>query len=287
MSLTREHPAPLASRLALVALHCADDMRQAWGARRRGGVSAEIEAFNARVMESRAKIFDEIDGIAVVPVRGVLLNDWGALDPWWGITGYDGIMAKVTAAAADPEVRGIVFDIASGGGEVAGVDACARAIREAGEAKPVVSILNEEAYSAAYWLASATHSIAVPKTGGVGSIGVVALHADFTKALDEWGVKVTVLRAGARKAEGNPYEPLGDATRADWQAEMDAIRQLFVETVAANRDLDPKALLATEARCIPAITGEALKLRLADAVASPAEAWAAFAAGIGPATGRQ
>ncbi|WP_196302053.1 S49 family peptidase, partial [Ralstonia solanacearum] len=44
--------------------------------------------------------------------------------------------------------------------------------------KPVWAVANDMAFSAAYALASAASRLFVSRTGGVGSIGVIAMHVD-------------------------------------------------------------------------------------------------------------
>ncbi|MBP2303319.1 S49 family peptidase [Azospirillum picis] len=268
---------PLGQSAALVAPGLWRKFEAACAIRDDPAFAEKAAAFEAAVMKRRRTAFEEYEGIAIIRIQGMLVNGLGCLDPYWGMTGYDGIQAKLAAAVADPEVRGVVLLINSGGGEVSGCADTADAVFRARAAKPIVAILNEEAYSAAYWLAAATQSIAVPRTGGVGSIGAVGLHIDVTEALDKGGLTVSVLRAGARKAETMPYEPLSDAARASWLDWLEAIRKLFVADVARFRGLSVADLMATEARTFPALTGEALSTRLADAVASPIEAWQAFA----------
>ena len=57
-------------------------------------------------------IFQMADSVAVIPIRVTLVQRNG-LDPYSGMTGYDGLARKLEAAEADPDVRGIVFDIDS------------------------------------------------------------------------------------------------------------------------------------------------------------------------------
>jgi len=268
---------PLGPGIALVASGFLRDLATTRLRRDEPAFIDKITAFNASVLKTRRTLFEEHEGIAVIRVEGMLVNALGCLDPFWGMTGYDGILAKLNAAVDDPDIRGIVLLVRSGGGEVSGCADTAEAIFRARTAKPIVAILDDAAYSAAYWLAAAAHSIAVPGTGGVGSIGAVGLHLDVTKALEKAGMSVTVLRAGARKAETMPYEALTADAQAAWLDELAAIRALFVGAVARYRNLPTDALLATEARTCPVITGDALRHRLADAIASPSEAWRAFA----------
>ena len=133
---------------------------------------------------SDRKLFRQIDGIAIIPVEGTLVNKLGTLNPWSGMTGYDGLTVKLSAALEDADVRGILFDIESPGGEVAGCFDLADRIFEGRETKPIWASLSEEAYSAAYALASQCDRIIVPRTGGAGSIGVVCMHGDWSGALD-------------------------------------------------------------------------------------------------------
>ena len=238
---------------------------------------AELEQHAASLIDgerAERKIYSVIDGVAVIPVRGSLVQRHG-LDPWSGMTGYDGIAAKFREAVGDPEVRGIVFDVDSPGGEVAGCFDLVDEIHAARGAKPVRAILSENAMSAAYALASAADHITVPRTGFAGSVGVICMHADFSRMLDEEGVTVTLIFAGPHKADGNPFEPLPEAVRDEIQTDIDATYTLFVDTVARNRSaMSPETVRGTESRIYRG--GAAVRVGLADEVASPIEAFRAF-----------
>ncbi|TCM72022.1 peptidase S49-like protein [Rhodovulum steppense] len=107
-----------------------------------------------------------------------------------------------------------------------------RAIRGS---KPVWAFVAEHAFSAGYALASQADRILLPRTGALGGIGVVVLHADLSGQLDQDGVRVTLIHSGRHKVDGNPYQPLPEGVRDDIQREIDVLRFLFAETVAAGR----------------------------------------------------
>ena len=220
--------------------------------------------------------FAMIDGVAVIQISGVLVHRGAWIGQSSGQTSYEGIAAQIAAAVADPAVRGIAVEIDSFGGEVAGVFDLADAIRAARGAKPVWSFVAEHAFSAGFALASQADRIILPRTGAVGSIGVVVMHADLSGQLSDAGVTVTLIHSGAHKVDGNPYAPLPDPVRARIQAEIDSIRTLFAETVAAGRGrrLTVEAALATEAECYRG--ADAVSAGLADEVSDPASAFAAF-----------
>ena len=224
--------------------------------------------------------FAMVDGVAVIEVSGVLVHRGAWIGQSSGQTSYEGIAAQVAAAASDPSVRGVALEIDSFGGEVAGVFDLADAIRAARAAKPVWAFVAEHAFSAGYALASQADRIVLPRTGAVGSVGVVVMHADLSGQLSDAGVTVTLIHSGAHKVDGNPYAPLPDPVRARIQAEIDAIRTLFAETVAAGRgrSLTAKAALATEAECFRG--ADAVAAGLADEVSDLASAFAAFAGAV-------
>ena len=211
--------------------------------------------------------YEVIEGVAVIPVQGTLVAKLGTLRPWSGMTGYDGIRVNLAMALADDAVRAIALDIDSPGGEVAACFDLADAIYAARGLKPLHAILTENAFSAAYALASACERVIVPRTGGTGSIGVIVAHVDFSKALTAAGITVTLITYGARKADGSDVQPLADDARARIQADVDAVGELFVATVARNRNLSAEQVRATQALTYLGAAGVAAGL--ADAVMAP------------------
>jgi capsid assembly protease len=222
--------------------------------------------------------FAVVDGIAVIEIAGTLVHRGAWIGQSSGLTSYEGIAAQLQAALSDPAIRGIALDIDSFGGEVAGAFDLADRIRAARAQKPVQAFVADHALSAAYALASQADRIILPRTGAVGSIGVVAMHSDMSGALDQKGIAVTLIHAGARKVDANPYQPLPEAVRDRIAGELEDLRQLFAETVAEGRGrrLDTLQALGTEAAVF---RGEAAVFAgLADEVADPVTAFRAFAA---------
>ena len=207
-------------------------------------------------------------GVAIVPVLDTLVNRGAWLDSRSGMTSYEGIAAQIRDAASDPDVRSILLDISSPGGEASGMAGLADLIRSVRQTKPVTALVNDMAASAAYGIASAANEIVISPTSMLGSIGVVMLHADRSGELAAQGVKPTLIFAGSHKVDGNPFEPLSDAVRADLQSSVDAHYQQFLEVVGAGRGnkLSASMARATEARTF--IGQEAVALGLADRIAS-------------------
>jgi signal peptide peptidase SppA len=209
-----------------------------------------------------------INGIAIIPVQGVL----GAGGGWWcDSTPYSWIEAGFDAALRDDSVKAIVLDTNSPGGAVEGCFDLVDKIYAGRGTKPIWAILGESAYSAAYAIASACDRITVPRTGGAGSIGIVSLHVDISRMLKAAGVKITFLQYGKKKTDGAQEKPLSDDARACFQSDVDLMGDLFVETVARNRQLDAATIKKTEAGTF---MGEAaVAIGLCDEVLSPSAAF--------------
>jgi signal peptide peptidase SppA len=186
-------------------------------------------------------------GIAVIPVHGTLVKRTLGLEAASGLTSYGDIAAMLDAAVADPQITGILLDVDSPGGEASGSFELARHVREAAGIKPVWAAANDSAFSAAYAIASAANRVVVTETGGVGSIGVIALHVDQSVKDANDGYRYTAITAGAHKNDFSPHEPLTDTAKAELQAEVDRLYGLFVDHVAAMRNLSAEDVRATEA----------------------------------------
>lgn len=217
------------------------------------------------------------DGILYIPVKGVLLHGMGyALGDW--ATGYVYLAKALDRGMDDPEVKGIMLLIDSGGGHVSGCFDVVDRIYAARDIKPIRAVADEFAYSAAYAIASAASTITVARTGGVGSIGVLRVHYDMSQAMEQYGVKVTFIQAGEHKTDGDSMKPLSDDAKARMQVRIDELYELFVSTVARNRGIDAQAIRDTEALTFSA--SEAVSNGLADSIGSLDDAIAAFAADL-------
>lgn len=228
-------------------------------------------AFGFNAPEQR-KPFAFANGMAIVPVSGTLVNrfNWA----YSSVTGYNFIRSQISAALADDDVKGIVLDINSYGGEAAGVFELSAFIREARTIKPILGSIDSNAYSAGYAIASACSKIVLTPSGGVGSIGVIAMHVDMSQMLNEAGYKVTLIYESEHKADGNPYGPLPEQVKANMQASISTAYCMFTSLVAENLNIDEQRVRDTKSRIYRA--DEALALGLIHAIATPNQAVQAF-----------
>lgn len=209
-------------------------------------------------------------GIAVLPLYGVVTQRGNMVDDISGpgSTSTQQFAAVLRQMLADDTVGQILIDIDSPGGSVYGVAELASEIVKARAQKPVIAVANSLAASAAYWLGCSASEFYVTPGGEVGSIGVWQAHFDYSKALEEDGVKPTLISAGKFKVEGNPYVPLDEQAQAFMQSRVNDYYNAFVEAVAIGRGVSVNDVRTGmgEGRVLGA--DAALALNMVDGIAS-------------------
>lgn len=155
--------------------------------------------------------YTTIDGdVAIIHVQGVLVKKSEFFADFCQ-TSYEEIEREIVSAIINPAVNKIVLDIDSPGGDVNGLFELCEYIKLCRLQKKFIAFANDSAFSAAYALASCCDEIYCTSTGGVGSIGVICQHVDFSKAEKDAGIKVTSIK---KKNDLSPHEPLSEEAAA-------------------------------------------------------------------------
>lgn len=173
----------------------------------------------------------QVEGaIAVIPLLGAMTQRGGMSS-----AGTDAFGQAVKSSAGDTNIRAMVLEIDSPGGEVYGVENAATEVARAAKIKPVIVSVNSLTASAAYYVASQASEIMVTPGGELGSIGVYAAHEDWSRAMDEAGVIVTLVSAGEGKTDGHPFAPLSEEALADMTSTVNRCYGEFVAAVSKGR----------------------------------------------------
>ena len=216
-------------------------------ARRYGGIRAGEDATTHpehRDREPQAAVSragsPRAGAVGVINVFGAIAQHASDIGPCDGGTSTQAISQALRQANADETISSIVMRINSPGGSVYGVSELAAEIRSS--SKPVIAVADSLAASAAYWLGTAASEFFVTPGGEVGSIGVWMAHEDWSKAMEEAGVNVTLISAGKFKVEGNPYGPLDAEAQAFMQSRTDDYYGAFTRDVAKGRGVTVDAV---------------------------------------------
>ena len=221
-------------------LHALASVVMRWSA----GIAADTENMvriqaDRVIRETRrqASAAQSSGGIAVLPLYGIVTQRGNMVDDVSGpgTTSTQQFSAALRQLLADDTAGQILIDIDSPGGSVYGVAELADEIQSARAQKPVVAVANSLAASAAYWIGCSASEFYVTPGGEVGSIGVWQAHQDYSRALEDAGVKTTLISAGKYKVEGNPYSPLDDEAQSFMQSRVDDYYAAFTKAVARGR----------------------------------------------------
>lgn len=196
----------------------------------------EVPAAGIRAVKGR---------VGVIPVYGMLDQRLTPELEKAGGTPLEFVSMALDVLLADPNVGAIVLDVDSPGGAAYGLEELSDKLYAARAQKPCYSCANSWAASAAYWLATSAATMVATPGADVGSVGVYAMHVDQSKALDEDGIKISIVSAGKYKVAGNPTQPLDDETRAHMQSRVDEDYSRFVKALSRNRGASPDVVRKT------------------------------------------
>lgn len=181
-------------------------------------------------------LWEKRGAVAVLNISGGLIDGYAGYGRYFNVIGYDDIAEAAIVAYSDPDVKSVMWKIESPGGQVSGVMECGALVAQLSSMKPSMAYTGNLMASGGYWLGSSVKGeILAGPTAEVGSIGVLMVVTDLTKALADQGVKKTVMRAGEDKARVNPYEPLTPEAKAQLQQSMDDVHSLFRAQVSKGR----------------------------------------------------
>ena len=170
---------------------------------------------------------------AILPVKGVISKNISELESLCGACDIQDVEEMLEDCERDPSITTIILDIDSPGGTSVGVPELANRIKNC--SKKVISFTNNEACSAAYWLASQASEFYATPSSTVGSVGVYICFNDISKMFEMEGVKAEVIKSGIFKGAGIQGTSLDENQRKMLQDEVIDIHNDFKEAVKAVR----------------------------------------------------
>ncbi len=217
--------------------------------------------------------FERKGSVAVINIRGFLSFAYDFWTWWMDGSSYCGVMNKVRAAADDSGVTKIILNVNSPGGGTIGVIEAANAIFAARSKKEVVAVVNPEAASAGYWLASQAERMVVMESGFVGSVGAEIDYQSFAGMLKEAGIDVAVIRSDVSpdKNLGHRLEPINDRAKEYFQGLCDYAASIFIAHVARGRGVKESVVTANYGKGRMLFGSQAVEAGMADSIGSLAE----------------
>lgn len=183
--------------------------------------------------------FDSSDStpkIAVIDVKGVIVSN---MDSFSEGADARSICARIRRASEDDQVKALIVNLDTPGGEVTASDEIYEELRLFREKtkKPAVAMMNSMAASGGYYIASGCKPIIANKLTLTGSIGVIISTYNYRGLFEKIGVKSEVYTSGKMK-------DMLDGSRERTPEEIALVRTLvnntyteFVDVVSRSRNI--------------------------------------------------
>lgn len=185
-----------------------------------------------------ADLFTIEDDEAIIEITGFLSpNGPSPIDKLFGFggTGFKQLQAAIAEIQEMEEIKTVRLLMDTPGGTVTGTDETYQALANLALAKNVIAENYGMIASGGYWLAVAANTItAMAPTGEQGSIGVIYATYDFSKMLDNAGIKqVVIVSKNAPRKDSRVSIKTGIE---EIQRRLDALEGIFLARVARGRN---------------------------------------------------
>jgi signal peptide peptidase SppA len=230
-------------------------------------VRAEVERIRAvRQLEGtrleKARNAVRRGPVAVLPIEGPIVRRADLFSDVSGMTSIESLATDLRIAMDAPDISAVLLEVDSPGGEVAGISEFASMVREASQSKTVWAYVDDDACSAAYWIASAASRIIASPTATLGSIGVIGSVRDTTEEDARRGVVRFVSSVSPNKRPDLSTEE----GRSELQRVVDDLAAVFVKNVADYRGISEADVLEKFGRGGVLIGAGAVEAGMADSL---------------------
>jgi protease IV len=151
------------------------------------------------------------------------------------MTVSEDVMLTLQEVSKDKNIRAVLFDIDSTGGQPQAALEIERSLKASG--KPSVAWIRAYGDSAAYWLASGADTIFASRESQVGSIGVTQSYVDNAKQNASEGLTYNSISTGKFKDLGDPDKSLTTEERSMLEKSNRISLEHFIETISVNRKI--------------------------------------------------
>ena len=206
------------------------------------------------------------DGTAIIPIRGVMVHGLKMAEKVDSVVCAEDIEKDIKFAMESGDVKRVVFDIDSPGGMYNGTPELGDVIAKYQGVKPMAAFTNGLMASAAYWTGIASGSVYMSRSASVGSIGVVMMWPDVSKAMEGEGVKIKVFSSGEFKGMTPEVELTGSQESYLQSRVMSLANEFYSHVKEARAGVNESAF---DGRTFQAV--EAMELGLVDGLARNVE----------------
>lgn len=199
-----------------------------------------VRVLSQKVFEERVLVpGGASEKVAVIPLEGIIA--FGEPGPL-GNSMVEDLKAALTQAREDSQIKAVILQVDSPGGEITASDVLYDAICALARHKPVVVYFNSIGASGAYYAACGANWIMCNDTTFTGSIGVIISTLNYRDLFGKIGLQSVIFKSGK-------FKDMLNGAREMSQEEKDYVQGLvmqsydrFVGIVARSRKLPEKEL---------------------------------------------
>lgn len=180
-----------------------------------------------------------------IPVEGVIFRETeqGLFGPRYDK--IEAILRQVRAAQSDEDVKAVILEVDSPGGDLTSSDEIYQALRNfkvSTKGRKVVALVRNLAASGGYYVAMPADWIIAEPTALVGSIGVILQTLNWKGLSEKIGVTDTTIKSGANKDLLNPFHDVAPEQIALLQEVIDRMHRRFQFIVGSARKISSEKL---------------------------------------------
>jgi len=157
----------------------------------------------------------------------------------------EAILRQVRAAKNDEDVKALIIEVSSPGGDITSADEIYKALLDFKESDPerrVVGFVRDMAASGGYYILAPADWIVSEPTAILGSIGVIMQTLNWKGFSEKIGITDTTIKAGANKDLLNPFREVSTNQVAILQTMIDSMYNRFFSIVQTSRKMDADRL---------------------------------------------
>ncbi len=176
-----------------------------------------------------------LDKVAVIYASGNIISGKGQAGR---MIGSETTAKAIRKARKDPQVKGIILRVDSGGGSALASHIIAEEVRlctQGEDKKPIIALMSGVAASGGYYISTWADEIIAQPTTITGSIGVIGMVPNFSKLSQKVGVNWSEVKFGQNATLGSVTREWTEAEKEMFKAFIKSSYDRFVNTVATSR----------------------------------------------------
>lgn len=157
----------------------------------------------------------------------------------------ESVLRQIRAAQNDKDVKAIILEVNSPGGDLTPTDEIYRALldfKNSAEGRKVVAFIKGIGASGGYYITTPADWIIAEPTAILGSIGVIMQTLNWKVASEKIGITDTTIKSGTNKDLLNPFHVVPPEQLAQLQELTDTLYQRFFDVVRTCRNIETEYL---------------------------------------------